>query len=209
MRRTAPLLGVVLPVTLLGLCVAIGHAGPSRYGHSDRVERHMLPAVSTGPLDPVFSPDGRWIAFSMRGDIWKVPAEGGTAIRLTRDVGLAQESADGTRLYYARYTSRGDELWSASVNGGDERPETGFPILTLADQWAPARAGVYYINANRVPPELNLFQPSTRAIYHVADLNGHVRDWGTGLSTSGDGRTLVYAENDQISADIMLVEDFR
>jgi hypothetical protein len=33
-------------------------AGPNRYGHSDRVERHMLPAVSTGPLDPAWRPDG-------------------------------------------------------------------------------------------------------------------------------------------------------
>ena len=31
-------------------------ARPNRYGHSDREERHMLPAVSSGPLDPAWSP---------------------------------------------------------------------------------------------------------------------------------------------------------
>ena len=60
--------------------MATGDARPNRYGHSDREERHLMPAVSSGPLDPSWSPDGKWIAVSMRGDIWKVPADGGEAI---------------------------------------------------------------------------------------------------------------------------------
>ena len=46
-------------VTLFAAAVtAVLTGGPNRYGHSDRVERHMLPAVSTGPLDPAWSPEG-------------------------------------------------------------------------------------------------------------------------------------------------------
>ena len=37
-------------------------ARPNRYGHSDREERHMFPAVSSGPLDPAWSPDGKTLA---------------------------------------------------------------------------------------------------------------------------------------------------
>ena len=59
-------------------------------------ERQML-------LAPFWSADGRWIYFStQRPDaIWKVPAEGGTAVRLTKEGRYdPQESADGTRLFY-------------------------------------------------------------------------------------------------------------
>ena len=35
------------------------------------------------PRYPSISPDGKWIAFSYQGDIWKVKANGGEAIRLT------------------------------------------------------------------------------------------------------------------------------
>ena len=89
---------------LIAAAVSLGpsaHAQTLRYGLPTRVEVHLLPAVSTGPLDPAWSPDGSWIAFSMRGDIWKVPAGGGEAIALTQGPGYHFEpswSPDGTRL---------------------------------------------------------------------------------------------------------------
>jgi len=70
-------------LAILAFAVA-AFAGPSRFGFSDRVERHLFPEVTTGPSEPAWSPDGQWIAFSMQGDIWKIPAAGGTAIALTK-----------------------------------------------------------------------------------------------------------------------------
>ncbi len=82
MIRRSLLFGSTL-VIATALIVSVT-ARPNRYGHSDRDERHLMPAVSSGPLDPAWSPDGKWMAFSMRGDIWKVPADGGEAIAVTR-----------------------------------------------------------------------------------------------------------------------------
>ncbi|MCH7945628.1 MAG: PD40 domain-containing protein, partial [Armatimonadetes bacterium] len=98
MRHSASPFALCL-VLLLSFASTV--AGPNRYGHGDRVERHLLPAVSTGPQDPAWSPDGGWIAFSMRGDIWKVPAKGGEAVALTEGPAYHFEPAwspDGSQV---------------------------------------------------------------------------------------------------------------
>ena len=43
---------------------------------------------------PAISPDGKTIAFCYKGDIYKVPAKGGTAIQLT-----TQESYESTPVW--------------------------------------------------------------------------------------------------------------
>ena len=49
------------------------------------------------PRFPSISPDGNEIVFSWRGDLWKVPAASGQAVRLTSPEGSAF-AATGIRL---------------------------------------------------------------------------------------------------------------
>ncbi|HEU4990281.1 MAG TPA: CehA/McbA family metallohydrolase [Gemmatimonadaceae bacterium] len=127
--------------------IATGRAGPARYGQSDRVERHMLPAVSTGPLDPAYSPDGKWIAFAMRGDIWKIPAQGGQAVALTQGPHYYFEPAwspDGTQLAVTMDVGGNLDIGVVSAEGGDVRRLTTDPHNDVEPAWAHDGSGIYF-----------------------------------------------------------------
>ena len=179
--------------------------------------------VPTGTPDgsqPSWSHDGRWIYFLVSDQrIWKVPAEGGTAIQLTADGDLMasgwkhleelfpQESFDGSRVFYATH----GKLRSVSVNGGDEQEYSEIgrtPGLLFVDRWTPAPNGIYFLDRSKTLATLNLLNLSTRKISHVSDISGRLTDWGSGPSLSADGHTLVFATADSMEGDLMLVEGF-
>jgi hypothetical protein len=56
MKRTHLLsIGIAIFAVMLWNLIA-ADARPNRYGHSDREERHLFPAVSTGPARPGLEP---------------------------------------------------------------------------------------------------------------------------------------------------------
>ncbi len=135
---------------LLALAAGYALAGPSRYGHSDRIERHMLPAVSTGPLDPAWNPDGQWIAYSMRGDVWKVPAAGGEAIALTAGPAYHFEPAwspDGARVALSMDVDGNLDIGIVSAAGGDVQRITTDPAVDVEPAWSRDGKSLYFVSA--------------------------------------------------------------
>ncbi len=176
---------------------------------------HRLQTGTPDASQPSWSHDGHWIYFSVSQNtkgIWKVPAEGGAAIQLTADGGyLPQESFDGSRVFYVTDWHSPKPLRSVSVNGRDEQEHSEIgptPGLLFMDQWTPAPNGIYFLDGSKTPATLNLLNLTTRKISHVSDIPGRVTDWGSGLSLSGDGHTLVFATADRMEGDLMLVEGF-
>jgi WD40 repeat protein len=116
-------------------------------GQATRIEFHLLPPVSTGPMDPAWSPDGAWIAFSMRGDIWKVPAEGGEAVALTQGPHYHFEPAwsrDGRRIALT-YEIDGDlEIGVVDAEGGPVQRVTDRPGYDLQPTWSGDDRAIFF-----------------------------------------------------------------
>jgi Tol biopolymer transport system component len=161
---------------------------------------------------PAWSIDGRWLYFAGRverlSEIFKVPVEGGAAIKLTTGGGWSpQPSADGTRIYYIK----GNEIYSVSTAGGDERRLSGLPPLEpqFLEAWGLSPTGIYFINPAPPRAGIEFFEFASARIMRVVDLPGRPAAWGGPLAISRDGRRLLYPQLDGASSDIMLVENFR
>jgi Tol biopolymer transport system component/tRNA A-37 threonylcarbamoyl transferase component Bud32 len=66
---------------------------------------------------PFWSPDGALVYYVSGGDLWSVPAAGGAAQMVYRDVSAAALHPDGKTLAF----KRGRKIWIGSLNGGAAR----------------------------------------------------------------------------------------
>ena len=170
---------------------AIVSAGPNRFGFSDRIERHLLPEVTTGPSEPVWSPDGNWIAFSMRGDIWKIPQGGGEAIALTKGPAYHFEPAwspDGTSIAFSMDTDGNLDIGVVPAAGGEVRRLTEERSVEIEPTWGADSETIYFVGARGRGLDIFKLTVSDRAVSPV------VADAGDQLqpAISPDGKTLAY-----------------
>jgi len=135
--------------------------------------------------------------------IRKVVAE--LEVRLTRDGTSPQESTDGKRVFYVAGSEQ-DELWSVSVNGGDEHREEGIPKFVNDLSWTPAENGIFF---DGPPSHLSIkyFNFSDRRTENISALRG-ISFVCCSINVSRDNGTLLFSAVDRLESDIMLVENF-
>jgi Tol biopolymer transport system component/DNA-binding winged helix-turn-helix (wHTH) protein len=157
---------------------------------------------------PSWSRDGRFIYYSSnrtgRPQIWKLPSEGGESFQITRHGGLyAVETFDSKSLYYISPEAPA-QLWTTSVNGGDEiqvLPEiVGFSAIAMA------REGLFYLSKRTASEaQLALFRFRDRTSRALASINFNVHPV---LSGSPDGRSVLYSQMDRQDTDLMVLDPY-
>jgi Tol biopolymer transport system component len=207
MRRQARgLLAVVLAAAATAAVAAPVHAAyPGKNGRL-AVEGDTSPGIWTVkpngegrtrvtgkkgmPFNPQWSPNGRWIAFTQFGSLWKVRANGSGRQRLARGVASDIDtnvswSPNGRLLVF----NKKDDLWRVRSDGSNQKRLTNTADAETAPAWSPkgGQIAFQFRDAITADDELRLIKPNGTGEVSIPNtVNGAEPDW------SPDGARLVY-----------------
>jgi Tol biopolymer transport system component/C-terminal processing protease CtpA/Prc len=108
------------------------------------------PAAVASYAEPSISADGSEIAFVSGGDIWSVPATGGTARLLAAADGYASRplfSPDGTRLAFASSRPGSSGIYVVTLSGGLLRRLTHDDTVPTLSAWSADSRSVFFSSA--------------------------------------------------------------
>ena len=174
---------------------------------SELVPRKLVTNVANAST-PSWSHDGKWIYFiagGSNGRIYRCPAEGGTAIPLSKGVGWGpQESFDGKAVYFATEVAGKTVLTRVALEGPGSESLVGGLHISWVMNWAVARNGIYFQAADALDA-VQFFDFASKKTSQVFTIKKSLL---VGLSVSPDGRWILYSDLGVATSDIMLIENF-
>ena len=162
-----------------------------------------LTASAVTPLwlrDVKISPDGKQIAFTYKGDIYKVATQGGVATRLTTQPSYESVpvwSPDGKQIAFATDRNGGSDIYIMSANGGKATRLTFNSASETPEAFSPDGAYIYF-SANIQDPAQSAMFPSGRLteLYKIAPTGGQpqqvIATPAQMLSFNSAGTTFLY-----------------
>ncbi len=160
---------------------------------------------------PAWSVDGKWIFFvsNRAGDeqMWKIPASGGEAVQITKQGAFEMFAApDGKTIVYSKGAGKSG-LWTVKTDGADEKPSPELAEAGAWRSWTVMPKGIYYAAFTaQIPLHIEFYDFTAKQTKQIAAVDKFPLDYYANLSVSADGGRILYAQQDQINAGIMLAE---
>jgi Tol biopolymer transport system component len=186
--------------------------------YSIDLETHGVRGLVADPSEervPTWSRDGRWVYFASKRSrswqVWKVLAEGGAPVQVTKQGGFRPfESSDSRFVYYSKGGNVAG-VWRVPSDGGGEilifdqlKPE-------MSENWAVVDDGIYFIRFDQYTDQegtILFYGFATGRVKEIAKLGRH-HILAEGLTVSSDRRSFLYTVWEHPGGDIMRVENFR
>lgn len=170
-----------------------------------------LTANAAHDVLPAWSANGRFVYFcsDRNGErqIWKISADGGEAVQITRQGGFESfASPDGREIFYTK--NRGVAgIWKVAVDGSEESAVAELAEAGYWRYWSVVQDGIYFVaRASNPPYAIKFYSFASKQISDAAQLEKTPLWIYPGLAAAPDGKTLLYAQSDQNSSGIMLAE---
>jgi tricorn protease-like protein len=176
--------------------------------------RRLTSEPSTDGI-PSWSADGRWIYFaSTRAgvipDVWRVPAEGGEAARITQNGGFQpKESRDGRFLFYLDHypgMSGTARLMGRPADGGQDSIVLDHvrPFL-----WAVTDGGIVFLTREADVDAIDVYRFGEQRVTRMGRLGFRIPGTYAHMTVSDDGRWALATEMVRFDSDLMLLDNFR
>src|SRR5215472_3612938 len=109
-----------------------------------------LPQTTNGPNYPTWSPDGKELAFAMKGSIWRVKLGEPVAYELTSERSYDSHPAwspDGRWIVYTAESDEEIQLKLLDVKAGVSRAVTSGTSINVEPAWSPDGSKLAYVSA--------------------------------------------------------------
>jgi TolB protein len=151
MRRLVLVAAVLLP--LAGAAPALAQREPVLkqidVPHPYYFREMYLPQATSGPSAVAWSPDGKELALSMQGSLWRHHLGSDVAEQLTNGPGYDYQpdwSSDGRYLVYASYQNDAVELWLLDLTDGRIRALTTNGAVNVEPRWSPDGTRIAFVS---------------------------------------------------------------
>ena len=157
---------------------------------------------------PSWSSDSKWLYFGSRRsgswEIWRMPAHGGQADRVTQNGGLrALASRDGRWLFYSKFNERG--LWRRPVDGASERLVVR--DLSCWGYWELSDHGIYFLKGpGGLGSTIHFHDFATGESSEFLTLGRAPACGEPGMAVSPNGETLLLTQLELGGRDLVIAE---